>query len=90
MQHTGKSKSIRVPNNTHPSHLTYGSCEEDDMFYSAHGTPASISHSFGNTLSNFAGSYSRTSVLYVADSLPVPSPQRLVEHQEELPINKTE
>lgn len=68
-----KSEQIRVPSNTHPGHL-YGDTlppnllieqeeEEEDIFHSAYGTPSSIKSS----IKNFAGSYSRASVLYTGE-----------------------
>ncbi|KAI8369827.1 transmembrane amino acid transporter protein-domain-containing protein [Choanephora cucurbitarum] len=66
-------ESLRVPSNTHPHHIqstntnTLDQVNEDDHFYSAYGTPVSRTQSIRSTFENFAGSYSRASVLYVAD-----------------------
>lgn len=76
MQNIAQSKSIRVPSNTHPSHI-YGGAgtlhpemdDEEEFFYSAQGTPASRPQSIRASIQNFAGSYSRASILYVADAI---------------------
>lgn len=70
------SQNIRVPSNTHPSHLysdtLYPSdIEEEETFYSAQGTPISRPQSIRTTIQNFAGSYSRASILYVADAISI-------------------
>ncbi|CAO3654354.1 unnamed protein product [Mucor fragilis] len=69
-----QSDSIRVPSNTHPSHTLrpnqYLSDDEDeDFFYSAQGTPISRPQSIRASIQNFAGSYSRASILYMADAV---------------------
>jgi hypothetical protein len=75
MKNITESKNIRVPSNTHPSHI-YGSGtlhpemdDEEEFFYSAQGTPASRPQSIRASIQNFAGSYSRASILYVADAI---------------------
>ncbi|KAI8369672.1 transmembrane amino acid transporter protein-domain-containing protein [Blakeslea trispora] len=72
-------ESIRVPNNTHPQHIQSTNTnpndhvQDDDHFYSTYGTPISRTQSIRSTFENFAGSYSRASVLYVADAISHPS-----------------
>ncbi|KAI8636937.1 transmembrane amino acid transporter protein-domain-containing protein [Parasitella parasitica] len=72
-----QTESIRVPSNTHPSHSLrpnhYLSDEDDDedRFYSAQGTPNSRPQSIRASIQNFAGSYSRASILYMADGISV-------------------
>ncbi|KAI8064074.1 transmembrane amino acid transporter protein-domain-containing protein [Thamnidium elegans] len=65
-----KSNNIRVPSNTHPSRL-----HEDEDFFSAHCTPVSRPQSIRSTIQSFAGSYSRASVLYVADNISIHQPE---------------
>jgi hypothetical protein len=79
MQNNTEPKGIRVPSNTHPSHI-YGAGtlhpemdDEEEFFYSAQGTPASRPQSIRASIQNFAGSYSRASILYVADAISAPS-----------------
>lgn len=76
--------SIRVPSNTHPLHR--GVAEEEDVFYSAQGTPISRPHSFKNSIQQFAGSYSRASILYMADAISIKEeePLHLEEEQQHL------
>ncbi|KAI9257518.1 transmembrane amino acid transporter protein-domain-containing protein [Helicostylum pulchrum] len=76
---------IRVPLNTHPSHLNtpssrYGAVMDDNnssYYYSAAGdsvnsTPVgSPSLSLRGQIESFAGSYSRTSALYMAENLSI-------------------
>ncbi|KAK4514942.1 uncharacterized protein ATC70_002549 [Mucor velutinosus] len=78
--YNNQSDSIRVPGNTHPS-LTlrpnqYLSDDEDeDFFYSAQGTPISRPQSIRVSIQNFAGSYSRASILYMADAVSTQNSQ---------------
>lgn len=75
---------IRVPLNTHPSHLhtpgtRYGTVNDDttgSYYYSAagdsiHSTPVGSPSSLRGQLESFAGSYSRTSALYMAENLSI-------------------
>lgn len=76
--YNNQSDSIRVPSNTHPSHTLrpsqYLSDDEDeDLFYSAQGTPISRPQSIRASIQNFAGSYSRASILYMADAVSTQS-----------------
>lgn len=91
------SKRIRVPSNTHPSQL-YGDSssaalsdteEEDEVFYSAQGTPASRPQSIRASIRNFAGSYSRASILYVADAISIQDHQQLQNDEEQQLLYKT-
>lgn len=67
---------IRVPLNTHPSHLTtptgYGAIH-DDSSYQVSGTSNSNSLAGSPTsfFRGFTGSYSRTSALYMAENLSI-------------------
>ncbi|KAI9471972.1 MAG: transmembrane amino acid transporter protein-domain-containing protein [Benjaminiella poitrasii] len=104
---------LRVPSNTHPSHL-YGATntaaefsaidEEvastsgesinsyDELFYSAQGTPISRPQSIRASIQNFAGSYSRASILYVADTISIHQgydEDQLPQHQALLSKSKT-
>jgi hypothetical protein len=68
--------NIRVPLNTHPSHFgTYGGTDDpnNSYYYSAidGSLSASPARSFIDRVENFAGSYSRTSALYMAENLSV-------------------
>ncbi|KAG1115956.1 hypothetical protein G6F42_013817 [Rhizopus arrhizus] len=76
--YNNQTDSIRVPSNTHPSHALrpnqYLSEDEDeDFFYSAQGTPISRPQSIRASIQNFAGSYSRASILYMADAVSAQS-----------------
>lgn len=88
------TKNIRVPSNTHPSHL-YGETlypsdiEEEEPFYSAQGTPISRPQSIRATIQNFAGSYSRASILYVADAISIQD-NNMTEDEEEQSLFKTQ
>lgn len=88
-----KSENIRVPSNTHPGHL-YGDTspnlmeeEDEDVFHSAYGTPISRQQSIKSTLQNFAGSYSRASVLYTGELISGSQP--IVTNDEEQLLFKT-
>lgn len=74
-----KTKNIRVPSNTHPSRL-----HEEEEFFSAHGTPVSRPQSIRTSIQNFAGSYSRASILYVADGISLHAPAEEEEDEEQL------
>lgn len=73
-----KNKStapVRVPLNTHPSHLhpvgrRYGAFEDET--YSPAGSPP---HSIRSHIESFAGSYSRASALYMAENLSYNPPE---------------
>ncbi|KAL0137428.1 transmembrane amino acid transporter protein-domain-containing protein [Mucor lusitanicus] len=75
---------IRVPLNTHPSHLltpgtNYGAILDDNnssnFYFSAHGDSHHGSpSSFRGHLESFAGSYSRASALYMAENLSIAAP----------------
>lgn len=75
--HNNHTQSIRVPSNTHPSHTLRPNHylseddEDEDFFYSAQGTPVSRPQSIRTSIQNFAGSYSRASILYMADAISV-------------------
>lgn len=81
------SSNIRVPSNTHPLHRGGGilQADEDDIFYSAQNTPISRPHSFKNSIQQFAGSYSRASILYMADAISIKEedPSSLLGDEEE-------
>jgi hypothetical protein len=100
--YNSKSKNIRVPSNTHPSHLyggggdsshhqaTLSDTEEDDeLFYSAQGTPVSRPQSIRTSIKNFAGSYSRASILYVADAISISEQQDQLDDEEQQLLFKT-
>jgi vesicular inhibitory amino acid transporter len=74
------TKNIRVPLNTHPSHLhtpgtRYGTIVDDNnsFYFSAIEDQPGTSPptSLRSHLESFAGSYSRTSALYMAENLSV-------------------
>ncbi|KAK4512941.1 uncharacterized protein ATC70_003652 [Mucor velutinosus] len=77
---------IRVPLNTHPSHLltpgaTYGAILEDNnsssFYFSAHGDSHQGSpFSLRDHLESFAGSYSWASALYMAENLSIAAPSK--------------
>ncbi|CEP12079.1 hypothetical protein [Parasitella parasitica] len=75
--HIEQTERIRVPSNTHPSqtlrpnHYLSDDEDDEDRFYSAQGTPNSRPQSIRASIQNFAGSYSRASILYMADGISV-------------------
>ena len=84
---------IRVPLNTHPSHLltpgaNYGALLDDNnssnFYFSAHGDSHHGSpSSFRGHLESFAGSYSRASALYMAENLSITSSNPTTRHGED-------
>jgi hypothetical protein len=72
---------IRVPLNIHPSHLNtpigYGALHDDSSYYLSGATVDHNSNSLagspssGSFFRGFAGSYSRTSALYMAENLSI-------------------
>lgn len=84
---------IRVPLNTHPSHLltpgaNCGALLDDNnssnFYFSAHGDSHHGSpSSFRSHLESFAGSYSRASALYMAENLSITSSNPTTRHGED-------
>ncbi|CEP10193.1 hypothetical protein [Parasitella parasitica] len=84
---------IRVPLNTHPSHLqtpgaNYGALLDDsnssNFYFSAHGGSHQGSpSSFRGQLESFAGSYSRASALYMAENLSIATSNPGTRHGED-------
>ncbi|KAI8138353.1 transmembrane amino acid transporter protein-domain-containing protein [Fennellomyces sp. T-0311] len=81
------SSPIRVPSNTHPSRLppNYGSLyPATSSDQQDHHVSDASPRSFRDAVESFAGSYSRASILYVAENLTAPSL-----HEDMLPDHRT-
>jgi hypothetical protein len=61
-------KGLHIPN-LHPSHrMDTGSSSSHDIY---HDSDAELSHSFKGRLESFVGSYSRTSMMHMAENVVV-------------------